>query len=67
MQSRQYEKKKASSWWGHGTFEELKEGEFVQKAQDQEQDGEVGGGGPCWTSGIDCVWTFALILRATRQ
>lgn len=28
MQSRQYRKKKASGWWGHGTFEELKEGEF---------------------------------------
>lgn len=34
MQSRQYKKKKVSGWWGHGTFEELKEGEFGQKAQD---------------------------------
>lgn len=58
MQSKQYRKKKASGCWGHRTFEELKEGEFGQKAQDQEQNGEVGGGGPYWTSGIDYVWTF---------
>lgn len=66
MQSRQYRKKKASGWWGHGTFEELKEGEFGQKAQNQKQDGEVGGAGPCRTSGINHMWTFVLILRARR-
>lgn len=45
--------KKALAGGGMAYLKKLKEGGFGQKAQVQEQDGELGRGGPCWASGLD--------------
>lgn len=52
---------------GGGTayLKKLKEGGFGQKVWGHEQDGEAGGGGPCWASGLGYRESFVLNLRTT--